>query len=84
MTVAVGHAPSHFTPGMVAAYFTISVSNAGTAPTTGAVTVTDQMPAGLTAEIAASLGWTCLPGSSSWTCARHDALGRTGPTRRSE
>jgi uncharacterized repeat protein (TIGR01451 family) len=74
LTVAVGHAPSHFTPGMVAGYFTISVSNTGTAPTTGAVTVTDQIPAGLTVEIAAGPGWSCS-GGGTWTCSRQDRLG---------
>jgi len=74
LTITVGHAPSHFTPGMVAAYFTINVANAGSAPVTGPVTVTDPIPAGLTTEIAAGLGWTCS-GADTWTCTRQDALG---------
>lgn len=70
LTVAVSHAPSHFLPGMVAAYATITVSNPGKSPVTGAVTVADALPAGLTATAVAGAGWTC----TVTTCQRNDAL----------
>lgn len=70
LTFSVNHAPSHFTPGMVAAYATITVSNPGRSPATGAVTVSDALPAGLTATAVAGEGWTC----TATTCQRSDAL----------
>jgi phospholipase C len=45
----------------------------GAGPTTGAVTVTDTLPSGLTATKIAGTGWTCTLGSLS--CSRSDALG---------
>ena len=67
------HAPSHFTPGMVAARLSIEASNVGEEPTSGVVTVSDALPAGLTATAAAGDGWTCS-GSSTRTCTRSDPL----------
>src|SRR2546429_8190921 len=58
LTVSASHAPSHFLPGMVAAYATITVSNSGTGASSGPVTVTDLIPPGLTATIAAGEGST--------------------------
>jgi hypothetical protein len=49
LTVSVSHAPSHFLPGMVAAYATITVSNPRGGTATGPVTITGALPPGLTA-----------------------------------
>jgi uncharacterized repeat protein (TIGR01451 family) len=70
LRVAASHAPSHFLPGMVAAYTLITVTNPGRAPARGPVTVTDILPAGLTVTSAAGDGWTC----SGTTCSRADRL----------
>jgi uncharacterized repeat protein (TIGR01451 family) len=70
LAVSVRHAPSHFLPGMVAAYTTITVSNPGKVPVRGPVTVADALPAGFTATAAAGEGWTC----TGTTCQRDDAL----------
>ena len=48
LTITKTHAGS-FTQGQTGATYTITVSNAGGAPTSGTVTVTDTLPAGLTA-----------------------------------
>jgi uncharacterized repeat protein (TIGR01451 family) len=54
--------------------YTIVVSNAaGAGPTTGMVTVTDMLPAGLTASTATGLGWTCTT-APTVTCTRSDVL----------
>ena len=51
--------------------FTITVSNAAIAsPTSGVVTVTDALPAGLTLVSMAGTGWSCI----SATCTRSDVL----------
>ena len=61
-----------FTLGQVGATYTIVVSNVGSVPSSGTVSVTDVLPAGLTATTMAGTGWTCtLP---TLTCTRSDAL----------
>ncbi len=61
-----------FTVGQTGATYTIVVSNAGAAPTTGTVTVVDTLPAGLTATAILGGGWTCT--LAPITCTRSDAL----------
>src|SRR5437762_112328 len=48
LTVTKSHT-GNFTQGQTGATYTITVSNSGFAPTTGTVTLTDTLPAGLTA-----------------------------------
>ena len=57
--------------------FTLSVSNAGNAPTDGStVTVTDPFPAGSFSSIAnaGGAGWNCAISGLTLTCSRSDAL----------
>ena len=62
----------NFTHGQTGATYTVTVSNAATStgPTSGTVTVTDTIPAGLTLVSMAGTGWTC----PSNTCTRTDSL----------
>jgi trimeric autotransporter adhesin len=61
----------NFTQGQQGATYSITVGNgAGAGPTTGAVTVTDTVPSGLTLASLAGTGWTCTANS----CTRSDAL----------
>jgi uncharacterized repeat protein (TIGR01451 family) len=70
LSVTSAHAGS-FTQGQAGATYTLTVSNATGAPaTSGAVTVTETVPGGLTLVSMAGLGWTC----SGAACARSDAL----------
>ncbi len=71
MTVSKNHSGS-FRQGQTGASYSITVSNAEGAPTAGAVTVTDALPAGLTATAIASTGWSCT--LATLTCTRSDAL----------
>ena len=48
-----------FRQGQAGAEYTIAVSNAGPSATTGLVTVTDTLPAGLTATAISGTGWNC-------------------------
>ncbi len=59
------------TIGQVGAVYTITVTNSGKGPTSGAVTVTDVLPAGLTATGLTGTGWTC--DLTSLSCSRNDA-----------
>jgi uncharacterized repeat protein (TIGR01451 family) len=52
--------------------YTISVSNAGSVPSLGVVSVTDALPAGLTATAISGTGWTCT--LATLKCTRSDAL----------
>lgn len=61
-----------FVEGQTGAAYTITVSNTGSAPTTGEVTVMDALPAGLTATNIAGTGWACT--LATLTCTRSDAL----------
>ena len=61
----------HFTRGQTSMY-TITVSNAGSTAATGGVTVTDALPAGLTAVAISGAGWTCTLDPLS--CGRAESL----------
>ena len=71
LTVLTRHTGS-FTQGQKGAAFSVLVSNAGASETVGAVTVTDTLPAGVTATAIGGDGWTCTLGTLS--CSRSDVL----------
>src|SRR5450755_1221560 len=72
LTITKSHV-GNFPPGQSGAEYTIQIKNTGGGPTSGAVTVTDTVPAGLTATNITGTGWTCT--FSSVSCSRSDALG---------
>ena len=72
LTVTKTHAGT-FTQGQIGATYTLTVANlAGSGPTSGLVTVTDTVPAGLTATAISGTGWTCT--QPAGPCTRSDAL----------
>src|SRR5207247_1615087 len=71
LTITKSHS-GNFTQGQVGATYSITATNSGSAPTSGTVTVTDTLPAGLTATALSGTGWTCVLGTL--TCTRSDAL----------
>ncbi len=66
----------NFTQGQQGAAYTVIVSNGtGAGPTSGTVTVTETVPAGMTLVSMSGSGWTCTANN----CSRGDALtGRLG------
>lgn len=70
MTIVLSHSGT-FTQGQTGNY-TITVSNNGATPTVGSVSVTDSLPAGLTAAAMSGTGWSCT--LSSVSCTRSDGL----------
>jgi uncharacterized repeat protein (TIGR01451 family) len=62
----------NFTQGQIGATYTIVVSNSGPGSTNGTVTVTDTIPAGLTATSIAGTGWACT--APAGPCKRSDPL----------
>lgn len=62
----------NFTQGQTGAQYSLTVRNISGVNATGAISVTDTLPAGLTATAIAGDGWNCsLP---SLTCSRNDGL----------
>jgi uncharacterized repeat protein (TIGR01451 family) len=61
-----------FTQGDTGDVYTITVTNIGTAPSSGTVTVVDTLPAGLTATAISGAGWTT--NLAALKCTRTDAL----------
>src|SRR6202521_5453645 len=73
LTIAKSHVDP-FTRGTTATY-TVTATNSGNVPTSGTVTVTDTLPAGLTPTGAGGPGWTCpAPVGQTVTCTRADVL----------
>jgi len=64
----------NFTQGQTGATYTLNVTNAGTLPTSGQVTVSDNFPFGLTVTAMSGTGWTCSVFGFAGTCTRSDAL----------
>ncbi|HUQ34396.1 MAG TPA: hypothetical protein VM095_19905 [Pyrinomonadaceae bacterium] len=73
LTITKSHT-GNFTQGQSNATYTITVSNSGTAATSGTVTVTDTLPAGLTFVSGSAAPWSCSAVGQVVTCTRSDAL----------
>ena len=71
LTITKTHS-GEFAQGQIGATYTITVRNAGTGPSSGAVTVTDVLPAGIVATSIAGSGWSCT--QPAGPCTRSDAL----------
>jgi uncharacterized repeat protein (TIGR01451 family) len=71
MTIIKGHS-GNFTQGDVGDTYTLIATNAGSHATSGAVTVVDTLPAGLTATNMEGSGWNCT--LATLTCTRSDVL----------
>src|SRR5947207_2705504 len=72
LTVTKTHT-GNFTQSQTGATYVITVKNAGGKDTNGTVTVTDSLPAKLTATAASGTGWTCVLGPPV-SCTRSDVL----------
>jgi uncharacterized repeat protein (TIGR01451 family) len=76
LTIAKTHTGS-FIQGQTGASYSLTVTNSGTAVTSGTVTVVDTLPTGLTATAASGNGWTCslnTPSAGKVQCTRSDVL----------
>ena len=71
LTITKTHSPNTVVPGQTFTYF-VTVSNVGSSPSSGTVTVTETPPAGLTVTALSGAGWTCTVATR--TCTRSDAL----------
>jgi uncharacterized repeat protein (TIGR01451 family) len=74
LAIEAAHSPATFTAGSVGNTLTVTVTNVGDAPTDDStVTVTDRIPAGLTATSVAGNGWACS-GAVTIRCTRAGVL----------
>src|SRR5439155_22398910 len=76
LTIAKSHVGS-FVRGSTGSY-SVTVTNVGSVASSGLVTVTDTLPAGLTPSVAAGTGWSCGIAAQTVTCTRSDALAASG------
>jgi uncharacterized repeat protein (TIGR01451 family) len=74
LTIATTHTGT-FHQGETGDQYAIIVTNSGTAQTSGRVTVTDTLPAGLMLSNAFGLGWTISISGNALTATRTDVLG---------
>jgi len=70
--VVVSHNMDNFQQNMLGAVISLTVTNMGSGPSSGEVTVVDKVPAGLTPVKMYGIGWNC--DFASKTCKRSDAL----------
>lgn len=75
LTITKTHS-GNFTQGDAGKTYTITVTNSGETASSGTVSVTDTLPAGLTATAIAGTGWNC--NITNLTCTRSDALAAGG------
>jgi uncharacterized repeat protein (TIGR01451 family) len=71
LTISLAHSGT-FKQGDTGDTYIITVTNSGTGPTTGTVSVTDTVPGGLTGTLIAGSGWACA--QPAGPCTRGDAL----------
>jgi len=76
LTIAKSHIGS-FARGSTGSY-SVTVSNVGSVASSGLVTVTDTLPAGLTPGLASGTGWSCGIAAQTVTCTRSDSLAAAG------
>ena len=60
--------------------YTLTVTNVGSGPTSGPVTVTDTLPTGLTYASASGTGWSCTGSGAAVSCTRSTAIVAGGST----
>jgi uncharacterized repeat protein (TIGR01451 family) len=75
LTISKSHS-GNFAQGQIGAIYTLATGNVGLGPTAGVVTVSDTLPAGLTATAISGTGWNCALVSLS--CTRSDLLAAGG------
>ncbi len=78
MSKSASNGGSFFRGQSTGASFGLVVSNSGSGTTSGAVTVVDNLPAGLVPLSASGTGWNCSIASQQVTCSRADALSQSG------
>ncbi len=74
LAIAKTHAPASLAASSTTGYFTLTPSNVGTVSTSGVITITDTMPAGLTPTSAAGTGWACSIAGQTISCTSSSVI----------
>lgn len=75
LAIAKTHAPANFAAGGTTGYYTLTPSNVSpTTPTTGAITIVDTVPAGMTPTAASGAGWSCVIAGQTVTCTSSNVM----------
>lgn len=74
LTISKSHTPANFVAGTDTGYFTLVVSNIGAVATSGTISITDTLPAGMTFVEATGEQWSCSGGGNSVTCTSDQVL----------
>jgi uncharacterized repeat protein (TIGR01451 family) len=77
LTIAKTHS-GNFTQGQSGAAYAITVTNSGTGNTSGAITVTDTLPTGLTYSSGTGTGWSCSTVGQTVTCTSSSVIAASG------
>ncbi|MGB8328076.1 MAG: DUF11 domain-containing protein, partial [Steroidobacteraceae bacterium] len=77
LTLAKTHSGT-FYQGQSSVQYAFTVSNAGTGPTAGTITLTDTLPTGLTPVSASGTGWACGVAGQTVTCTTSSVVAAAG------
>lgn len=75
LTLAKTHSPAEFAAGGGTGFYTLTPGNIGIVATSGAVTVVDTLPAGITPTAASGTGWSCGIAGQGVTCTSTTPIG---------
>ncbi|MCK7513741.1 MAG: SpaA isopeptide-forming pilin-related protein [Desulfobacterales bacterium] len=75
LTLSKTHAPASFGEGSNNGFFTLIPGNIGAVATSGTITITDTLPAGLTPTAASGSGWSCGIAGQTVICSTSDVIG---------
>lgn len=75
LSIAKSHAPASFAQAGSTGFYTLTPGNIGTVATSGAVTVVDTLPAGITPTSASGAGWSCGIAGQAVTCTSTTPIG---------
>ena len=78
LRLAKTHTPASFAQGSGTGYYTLTPGNIGAAATTGTITVTDSLPAGMSFVSASGSGWTCAALAQVLTCSSSTPIAAQG------
>ena len=78
LTLTKSHIGAGFSQGQQGAQYTLTVANGGTGGTTGTITVSDNLPAGLSFVSGTGPGWSCGAVGQAVTCTSTTPIPATG------
>ncbi len=78
LTVAITHAPTSFAENNDDGTFIVTPSNIGPVDSSGVVTVSTTLPAGIAPTGATGAGWTCTVAGQTVTCTSNDVIPSSG------